>query len=31
VVAAPDSPLGSDEDQYDIPTFLRRQGVNELP
>jgi len=31
VVAAHDSPLGADEDQYDIPTFLRRQGINEVP
>lgn len=23
--------LPVDEDQFDIPTFLRRQGVNEMP
>src|SRR5690606_33438327 len=31
LMSAHESPLGSDEDQYDIPTFLRRQGINEMP
>ena len=26
-----DASLPLDEDQYDIPTFLRRQGQNDLP
>ena len=26
-----DASLPLDEDQYDIPTFLRRHGSNELP
>jgi cell division protein FtsZ len=29
--SARDSSLALDEDQYDIPTFLRRQGHSELP
>ncbi len=29
--SARDASLALDEDQYDIPTFLRRQGHNELP
>jgi cell division protein FtsZ len=26
-----DAPLPLDEDQFDIPTFLRRQGQTEMP
>jgi cell division protein FtsZ len=31
VVSARDASLGFDENQYDIPTFLRKQGHGELP
>jgi cell division protein FtsZ len=31
VASSRDSSLALDEDQYDIPTFLRRQGHTELP
>jgi cell division protein FtsZ len=30
-VAAKDPSLPLDEDQYDIPTFLRRQGQSDMP